>query len=1311
MARDNKALSQIREKQQDKQRQAIKTVLQAHADKIVAGELGSFYENFKSVGTGYQNAQSGYTTAEQFDKLDSQRQSLVSQGDTLLKWLPFSTLNEDGKNAASAQVKQILGYADSGYAQKFSGSENRLKQRNSLDLLGSDLRDVYGQYKDAQDYETFSKLQAGSIDDVKAYIDEMKAAGTEKIVKETQRILGAATADIEIDTGKYLYQDQIDRAQVLLASKIGEKYGVADSAYADVMRKADSDFLTGNLSKEDYDLLDAYAGYDASEEDYGARLDYLNEDAAVQRSDELNEIYNEWAQISENLEKGNYTGKEIEWAEGRLQLLSDKLDELGFDEVRKREEYYTSAAEALDDSAIPQSWRKRVNALDEQAVEALDTYNQDRDMDNLRRALGRTLADKDDNYVKELAQWRKNILSLDEARAQAQAIQERDEDLSDWGKWWKTLGNIWDGLAGTPSALVEGIRGAFEGAEKGDAYKAYAYNAGFNRMRNSQVSANVIAQDIGDKYGQSAQTVYSAVSSAIENALVTGITAGTGATIGATAGAMSGTGALSGAVSGAKTVGKLLTPVIMSSRAAASELYTRISEGQSNDKALTYAVATFAVETLSESISIGEIMDMVMSRETGSLAKIMLLSAKNEGLEEIASNWGMRLFDTAMEGRESELYQSILKRQENGQSTSQALAGALGDVVSEDAESFITGALSGMLMSGTAAGVKKTSETVLNAGKKVLQNRADTKAVIQNGTQEDLARAVVKNLSGSQNKSDSAMVSRAQEYLDSIDNADNAKDLTNKEIRQMTGAVNNALRQQLSKSQASAIQSGISEWLQERDVQEPETVAAVAYKALTGQSLNEDEKSLIRTENASEAVQQVLHHAKELNGLSGFITEQIAEDIFDTEEKVAQVHQSYTATSSLAENRSHPIVTLEAKGKGEKQPVPVKIDRIESIEAQGFIVLDTRGKKQNIRTAQIANREARAFYEAAIAMGTADKANAFIRAASPETGLHVDQMPEVFEAFYAMGQTGVAMENKIFAGSGLAGRVSGRFKREAFRAGQASSKSGAEHENAGIRFVGDANREAFIKANKGTFRKSGEKYAGAILDLMETIADHTGVEIVIGRLNKGINGFSIPNTNRIVLNMNVEYGLFTRTLGHELFHVLKSNTRTADMAADLQNQVISWQNERGTYETVRKDMQRRYAHMMQDMTKEIADAYLNEEVAADSCFDALSNDAFLADLVSTSGNKELLQRIIDFIDDIRRMISEALRSFIYANENDPLIHELSADKRMLDNINAKMAQMMKVLHEEKNNNLNQNSNIKSEIKLQIKYDRITCPMW
>lgn len=58
-------------------------------------------------------------------------------------------------------------------------------------------------------------------------------------------------------------------------------------------------------------------------------------------------------------------------------------------------------------------------------------------------------------------------------------------------------------------------------------------------------------------------------------------------------------------------------------------------------------------------------------------------------------------------------------------------------------------------------------------------------------------------------------------------------------------------------------------------------------------------------------------------------------------------------------------------------------------------------------------------------MGTADKANAFIRAASPETGLHVDQMPEVFEAFYAMGQTGVAMENKIFAGSGLAGRVSG----------------------------------------------------------------------------------------------------------------------------------------------------------------------------------------------------------------------------------------------------------------------------------------------
>ncbi|MCI8589692.1 MAG: hypothetical protein HFE77_03155 [Clostridiales bacterium] len=1257
-------LAEVRKQQEEKQRQAIEQVLRQHADEVVAKEISSIDQNYQTMLSGYTNAQAGYTPAGQFDTLDEQRKSFLNQGDQLLKWLPLSSLSDQDKGSLTSQVQQMQSFADSGYAQKYSGSQNRLKNTSSLNQIGANLRDIYGQYKDAEEYDTFSKLK--TIEDVQAFIDERKAAGTEKIVKENQRILGAATADIEIDTGKYIYQDQIDRANTLLAVKYGQKYGVGESSYADVMRKADQDYLDGILTQEDYDLLSGYAGIDATDEDHGTRLDYLKQDAASVRSKEFNAIYNEWAEIDENYYQGKYSGKETEWAEKRLAYLERQMDEMGYEDILKREKYYTEAAEQLNDSAIPQEWRARVEALDEETLAYLDTYNDSKNLKELRKNLGSKLAGKSDDYVKELAQWRKNIQSLDKAREEAMQAKEKAAEMNALELAGQTLANIGNNIAGTPAAIFEGVRGLWQGVD-GDAYKAYTYNDGFKKIRNAQVSSEQLTENIrnyytdrfGEEAGNIAAFTYGTVNSAIQNVLVVGGTTLAGAAVGSVVGGVGGgtAGAMSGAKAGAALAASKLTGVIMASTGAANELYSRLQAGESNERALTYAMASFTVESLSETYSIGEIMDAVRNRNKTGILAMLIQSAKNEGLEEVASNWGMRLFDAALDGRESELLQGIADKQESGMSLQEALSQTLGELVSEDAPAFVAGALSGMMISGGSAIVQQGASKVTGKAAGAMQNRSDAKAALRNGKGENLIETALSIL-----PEDSKAYQIAHKYT-----AENAPALTKSDTRTLMKAVNEQRFAAVDEAVKTGQKNAIRQELIDQGVDQADTLTGVTYKALTGQEMTADESALFEKSEEAQAIVKELREDTN-SSFAKFFYEQSEKTFSAAAEEAENLYQHVTGRG--VEAIAHPLINQQG------QQV-VRLQEITALHEDGSMTVSVKDKKgqsageRTITAEEISDRSglAGAMFEAAADMNDVQAANAFIGAASTETKLRYDQMPAVFSAYYRLGQSGMAMDSEADVFEGGAALVSAmkkaspHFKQIAYDAGRKGPHK------TGVSYAQGISREQVEAA----YRKSLGKHAGKVIDLIDKVAKKAGTEVLFAPLAAGVDGCHITGTNKILLSLDISEGTLTRTLGHETFHYVANIN--PEQAALLQKEVIDWLKEKGLYEKVYKDFAKRYAGETKGLSEAKKTQYLHEEMAADACFDALSNGEFLNDF-SHKADKGVLEKIKDFLTELSDMLKKAIQSYAVSHQNDTIVNELLKDQAMLDKINKRFAKLL-----------------------------------
>ena len=150
----------------------------------------------------------------------------------------------------------------------------------------------------------------------------------------------------------------------------------------------------------------------------------------------------------------------------------------------------------------------------------------------------------------------------------------------------------------------------------------------------------------------------------------------------------------------AKSVAKV-SGFISSSRAAAGEVQEAISNGDSNAVAVAKGAIVGAIEYIAERIPIESLVAGIVNGDTA--IKTVLKGALSEGTEEVVSNI---LAEDVMEAafgngvRVSRSYNDYLAQ---GYKKERALEKAILDVVGEDAETFVSAAISGAAFGGITA--------------------------------------------------------------------------------------------------------------------------------------------------------------------------------------------------------------------------------------------------------------------------------------------------------------------------------------------------------------------------------------------------------------------------------------------------------------------------------------------------------------------------------------------------------------------------------------------------------------------------------
>ena len=250
------------------------------------------------------------------------------------------------------------------------------------------------------------------------------------------------------------------------------------------------------------------------------------------------------------------------------------------------------------------------------------------------------------------------------------------------------------------SVLPEWLGGYHDSARPMDVNSPYR-DFGNYKANVSEATHEMIDNPVGE-------FVYDAGVSAIESAynmmLAGGIAnAATGGS--AIAGGLGGTASVGGEIGSAA---ENLTQVtartmnwVMGSEVASDAVADEVRKGHGNLEALMLGVIRGAIEGLTEQYSVGEWLNEAAAGKAA--WKVLASAAGAEGMEEVASNWLNYIVDYIAEPEEARELTPIYERYKaQGMSDAEALGMAL---LEHNGTAFLSGALSGFAMSGTAYAV------------------------------------------------------------------------------------------------------------------------------------------------------------------------------------------------------------------------------------------------------------------------------------------------------------------------------------------------------------------------------------------------------------------------------------------------------------------------------------------------------------------------------------------------------------------------------------------------------------------------------
>ena len=778
-----------------------------------------------------------------------------------------------------------------------------------------------------------------------------------------------------------------------------------------------------------------------------------------------------------------------------------------------------------------------------------------------------------------------------------------------------TAKNILGGIKNTATALTlnpyAGIGAIGETAK---------YYGGGYRDKKSPMNVNSAAfgaSNATTDYQSATQKVLNNKSKVLGTLYDAGMSAAESAETGTLGGAVNGTGL------GARVARSALSLAPFGANAYASSISQNVADkNQSQGKAMANALASAGVEVATEIASADKFWDIFKNHNATARKKIIdfLVSSGIEGTEEVVGDIADNFIDAALNGKNSEYNQSVRDYMKLGMSAENAKRQATKDTLSDTANSFVTGALSGAMGAGiaTASGYANdayNSKTMFDGYTKEdyaqWAEGLDTDPAHYKNASTAQSAEMAKSLAEKMAQEDNATPRQKRELYEYYQDMQNtemeaAAESEEKEnrkdkiegIKNKVGSFfgrNEAAEGQQAAEQTNATESADT---QKTAMVEPQNVPEEHRTQPTNIAPNDAYAKMAAAQNGEElrnAYQEAVHSTNEetrehadsdLQIVSGMLQKRgiSAEEIESAKISTEDAYAAGYSGQEISENV--PATVKIAYNDGQKQ----------AIEDRARQTLEARDSVKRTAAKQLT-----------------DGARTIIEA-NYKDGMNASAYNDVMSSAINAGRTGMSYENYLKKAGSSVSIVGEGLAKKAYAAGLQVSVNDAVKEVArsmsektGVKTFGTG---TFTDARSNT----SEAFSGA--PVMQAVARMTGLNVVLTDQNfrEGENGYYKSGSSTIYINSERAENAAS-TLFHEVgeFASVWNQKEYAGVVSDIMK---ASQDVLGT-------------RAFNNIRQKYVNAYLGEEGKTDADVDKeMANDLIYQFL----GNEKGMNKLMDQID-------------------------------------------------------------------------------
>ena len=656
--------------------------------------------------------------------------------------------------------------------------------------------------------------------------------------------------------------------------------------------------------------------------------------------------------------------------------------------------------------------------------------------------------------------------------------------------------------------------------------------------------------------------------------------------------------------------------VILGGAAASQAITDAYDRGASDSQAMSVGLLYGTAEALFEHISLDKLRMFHTSAAAGkktakTLVKDMLKQSFVEGSEEVCTDIANVISDAIVMADKSEINQTIATYQADGMSEDEATRRAWLDWLSQTAQDFAGGAISGGVMTG--------GDMALNAGVRSANYRETGRQITANDYADILRHAAEE--SGDENLRKLA-----------------GKKQTNRNTGKLYEATQGANLTQAVSDRLGALGTP------ENDVQE---LTGLVVKQIKGQDLTgKEQRKFDASKHAQRAASEYASlFTRDADRTTNAWARSHMRDAAELERNAIYGGARKTDAGQAQTHQAEKNAEVQVNGE------TAQVQALRYDQESGSVELSVKAKNGDVQRVSVKDAKlpegTRLLAESAEKYGeTAPQMYA-----SYQNGQDVERYASAYEVAYSYGRAGVK-NYAVLENSGAASYLTPEQRKFAYETGLAAARRESDAKNAAAKSGEIQAGSVTLEGGKlGNVTLAAVNTAGltrkqtASIDVARKVAEVTGVNVVFfesqtGEDGKylGMNGAYRDGTIYLDVNAgknNVDTGetAILKTMSHELTHFIQQN---GGQYESLKEFVANHVLESG--DSIERLAQQKIDN---DSTGELTMDGAMDEVVADACEMMLRNTEAVQRLANE--NRSLAEKIRDWIGDFVKKLRAAFK--------------------------------------------------------------------